>query len=128
MRTYWRIQDAGFPLSRGHRSSTFSEEDSEQIIHSGTSAVYELSDLSRVGPNIRGWGERPEVDIIKFEAREVERGWDNEPVVIPIREISRFRLELPPYSGSDSLRLFGLSSIADLIAAGWKRVHKMEVL
>jgi hypothetical protein len=124
--TYWRIQDPGLHLSKSHRSATHSlDDDDPGEIHAGTSVTRSISELGRMGPNLHGF-PGSEVDLIELEGDEVGRGWDGEPVVIPTRELKRFRTTLPR-DGFVGLRMNTLRDERDLIAAGWRRVRRFKV-
>lgn len=125
---FWRIQDAGFPLSQSHRSETYSEDDDDDgEKHEGTSAVRTVAKLASAQANLMGDG-RP-VEIVRFEGEEVGTGWDGEPVVIPTRELLRLRKDNPQRKpGTAWLGLTRVTSIRGLLESGWKEVPRMKVL
>ena len=122
--TFWRLQDAGWPLSTGHRSTTWGAEDGhEEIGHAGTSAVRKLSELGSAQACI-GMGD---VEVVKFVGREVGIGFDGEPVVIPEKELLRFWKRRTPAERRDPWRCFRAKTIRELISDGWVQVETLPI-
>lgn len=124
--TYWRIQDAGHPLSRWHRSCTWSEDDEDEgEVHEGTSVVEGCHRLHHAQPNLHVG----DVEIVELEGDEVGAGWDGEPCVIPTRELRRLRITAAQIaSNRDRLPLPRECSPEALLAIGWSEVETMEVV
>lgn len=101
------------------------DDDGEE--HAGTSAVHSIAELGRTNAYLTGSGRAAE--LVRFEGREVEQGWDGEPVVIPTREVLRLRKERPRGQyGTIGLGLSGARTVRDLLRAGWYEVPTMQVI
>jgi hypothetical protein len=124
---YWRVQDKGFPLSKKHKSTTWGEDDVDPLVHPGTSAVPEIGQLGKVGPNLRfGGGAGGDVEIVKFTGRQVGKGWDGEPIVIPVKELGRY--VKPNVSRLIDLKLSGVKAEKDLLSSGWGKAPAQRVI
>jgi len=124
-RTYWRIQDAGLPLSRSHRSRTWSlDDDDEGEEHAGTSVVLGVHRLPIANPSLHAGA----VEIVELEGDEAGSGWDGEPVVIPTRELRRFRLSAERRKAAGSLLpIPSKCTVEALLAEGWEQVETLGV-
>jgi len=124
--TFWRIQDAGLQLSRSHRSRTWNvnDDDDEGEEHAGTSVVRGCGSL----PSAQASVHMGAVDIVELEGEEIELGWDGEPVVLPTRELRRFRLSEELFRANGwRLPLPRECTPEALVAAGWAEVETMDV-
>lgn len=127
-RTYWRIQDAGLALSRSHRSRTWSldedDEDDEGEEHDGTSVVLGCHRLPSAQPSLHVG----DVEIIELDGDETGQGWDGEPVVVPTRELRRFRLSEERRAAAGlRLPIPYECTVEALLASGWVEVETLEV-
>lgn len=114
-KSYWRIQQAGQQLSRSHRSTIGHEEDNLGF-ERATSATASFSALAQWAQGGHGNWLGP-VDIVQFRGSCVGRGSDGEPVVVPIKEVARYRIVGGREEGqrvSDQLR--GARAIGDVPA------------
>jgi len=87
MTTYWRIDHAGWELSRSHRSEILDGSGREE----GTSCCYSLTDLAAyVRSGAYSAVACGSVDITELEGEYVGDGCDGEPTVLPTREVARW--------------------------------------
>lgn len=116
---YWRLQDAGYALSQSHQSSAWGEDGGEA--HEATSCVASIDRLYGCGA-LLGDGA---IEIVAFSGVEIGKGADREPIVVPLDEVRRLRLDGPRSGHGIPARA---STVEDLLAAGWREVPTMAVL